>query len=655
MDREYTLSYIVNAGPAVEQLSTVRKTLWSIGESALESGAKLRVFAASLNKLEQDSKNTLASLEKTNAALSDISFHVKEATTDAAALGTGIGPVTKNITIMGEETAKSTASINSMAGGCISLYAGMQVFQLGSQLAQAFNDQLKAARDKLDELADKATETRDKMRELANLKGEDSPNNKVVGEAVSMGLEAGLTPEEATKFLEQFEGSSPAGRDKGNIDPKVEKQLAIEGMRFGARVKIQEATAGDLTGVLSQYGKIRSVEEGAGQLGAIAHGLNEGRGNLEPLAKTLLKTAGAIVDEDHGSIKSLPELAAFIGVASTASGTAASGTLARSAVGALRHFNIDPRTKRAKDKQTQALMDMNITPDMTTQQAMNAMAPALATADASGQGADIWLEQHGFNEKKERDALVLFSRNITGLNRRIDESKTSADGKAVIEQDHAFQTRSRVGISRQTKAEKASQDLLKGIAEEDEKLAREAGRTALHDQRKGEAHRNPLRNFLAKAETKITFQRPEEDTEAMNAFLDNLEAEGKKVGVDVGDMVQAAMHPGMTAEKRREIYGKTGRLSQESFAISPSILSKTIRAVEGAGGHPFDIKTRTQAQLQRLATTPENPGSPAAAPAAANKGVQDMVEEQRKTNEHLRQLKQGPGRGADAVAPGRKY
>ena len=51
---------------------------------------------------------------------------------------------------------------------------------------------------------------------------------------------------------------------------RVKREIAVEGARFSQRVNLNRKTAGEIAGVLTQFRRIESGEDTAGQLGRIA-------------------------------------------------------------------------------------------------------------------------------------------------------------------------------------------------------------------------------------------------------------------------------------------------------------------------------------------------------------------------------------------------
>jgi hypothetical protein len=114
------------------------------------------------------------------------------------------------------------------------------------------------------------------------------------------------------------------------------------------------------------------------RMGQVAMGLNQGRGNLEPLVRSLINTAGAVVGDGQG-VEDLGELAAVQGSASTHANPRESGTRVRWAVTALRDMT---------GPQGAYLESVGIKAGMRHIQRLEKIKDDVLKADASGEGGD---------------------------------------------------------------------------------------------------------------------------------------------------------------------------------------------------------------------------------------------------------------------------
>lgn len=602
MIRDYTLVYQVDTKQATAALAGITSAIANVGQHARASVVDLSAFEAELRQTTTAAAAAAKEARETQAKIWGIGRASVAATADVTALTTAIqsaGVATAGMVPHINTASTGFQGMSQSLGGVLTKW---ELFGYGVQLAQQFGQYINAARERLQELGEQAIETRDTMRELANLKGAPAPDDAVVADAVVMGLDAGLTPTEALEFLEQFEGSAPTGRDKERIAPAVERPLAIEGMKFGARVKLDARTAGDLTGVLAQYGRIGSVEQGAGMLGRIAFGLNEGRGQLEPLARSLIKTAGAIVDEDGGTVEDLGDLAAILGVASANATPDRAGTQVRNAVKGLRHFKLDSNGKPSDD-QTQALTDLGISPELGFIDALRRIVPTLRGADAGGAGADTWLRQHGFDNEDQIQGLVQLSRNMEAVETRLGKSRAMTDGKSVVAANEAFRKNTRTGQARDLKARAAAMDWEVGRGEEVKVMGRMAGVEFMRLQGRLGGLDDKARQWLKDGGGTLPGigAKPAAISEAEDAFLDHLWGEALRLGV-LDKEVEIA-------RRNRIERGYSGREAIDDVqkfgfgSIDSPHLSDIVNRVQKAGGNPFGTAKGVR---QRVALSGKN-------------------------------------------------
>jgi hypothetical protein len=390
---------------------------------------------------------------------------------------------------VGNAVEQAGKQAKESSGGMLTMSAAMgdvnMAMMAGVQALGDFGGVANSVRDHIKELAIDTMNLRDKMRELANLGGKSGPDNEVVGETVKMGMKAGMMPDDMRKYLEQYEGSSPAGVQKGHIDQKTKEELALEGAKFANRVKISPATGGDLAGVIPQYTDLTKDKDGKatrqqdrvkiamGQMGRVAYGLNEGRGNLEPLVRSLLNTAGAVVG---GPVEDLAELAAIQGVASTHANPREAGTRVRQAVRALRDTS-GPAGLAMKNT-------MKIGDQDTHLQRLEKVKTYLDKAEKNGKGGDIALREMGFSDDDEIRAIVEEVHDLDIIKQRIEKGRANVTGENVMKANDEFQQKDRAGIRRKQMATKAGQEFLIGEGNERFEMAKEAAEQQLRSEGK---------------------------------------------------------------------------------------------------------------------------------------------------------------------------
>lgn len=260
---------------------------------------------------------------------------INAATTGLKSVGVEARSVSKSIRSAGASTRRFGGALGGLA-------ARIAVFQGLKTAIEGAGQALKDAREAADQGGRKNLDLRDTYRELANLQGKAGPDNEVVAGALRFRLATGATDQEANDSLRRFEGGLPAavaaGNIQGNSTSGVAGDFFKEAVRTSNRVGIDGGTAGLLASKIAQTTKVPDVETGLSQFGTIVDLLNRGDGDLSPLTKSLVNTAGGLVGGKGGAFQGLPQLAAALEVASLNAGPAAAGTRVRQAVTALGRF-----------------------------------------------------------------------------------------------------------------------------------------------------------------------------------------------------------------------------------------------------------------------------------------------------------------------------
>jgi hypothetical protein len=304
----------------------------------------------------------------------------------------------------------------------------------------------------LEETAKSNLKLYESLRELANLKNKDAPE-KAAPDVLSFMTKTAMNQKESVAFLEQYEGSAPAGRQKGNLAGIDEAKLAQMGAQTAIRFGVDAQTAGDLTGVASQYGKIDSIQQAAGKQEAFFNGLNEGRGKVATLSKSALGISGALVDsEDGGRIKDMASLGVITGVASTVSkGASGAGAVVTQANRLLR---------KASDTKK-----FGITDDMDFETALKTIAPHV-----SGAGGDKKLIDAGFSNSTDRKSVIAMSRQYGVLKDRMAKVDTPEEimalGASNAAKNAAF-LQTKVGRDRMSQNTQALADAVRGTGREE--------------------------------------------------------------------------------------------------------------------------------------------------------------------------------------------
>ena len=331
-------------------------------------------------------------------------------------LATATGNLGGNLKVTSEAGTEAKASFGGMVGA-------MMAIQAADVVVQAIGDSIRAAREDTEGWAEDVLKLRDELRELANLQGKPGADNQVVAKHLEMRVETGMSSNEARKFDEQFRGSLPLAKDKDGINDEVAGKLATDVGRLAVRTGLDGGTAGDLAGSLGMFGKIEDAEVGLGRTQVIVDQLNDGRGNLTPLTKELMKDAAATVGPGQ-AFGSLEERAAAISTSTALGAIGRSSTRINQAMAGLSGFT---------ENQGDALRIHGIkdTDDFVTR--IRKIAPLVRHAQREGIDATGYLVENGFTNQTEAKAIVGFVNNYEALKRRTDqvkESKDAPDAKA---------------------------------------------------------------------------------------------------------------------------------------------------------------------------------------------------------------------------------
>lgn len=296
--------------------------------------------------------------------------------------------------------------------------------------------------EKIHQEAVKAAEAtlamRDNLRMEAVLMGAPTADTASLQKALALRAATGLGEQEASDLTRQFYGSLPVGLQKGNITPQVAHDLLTQVGVTQARAGGDAGTRGDIAGILGQFGKVGSVEQGLGQLESIRQGLTAGRGDDPILTRQLLKVAGSIVKEG-GTVGSLSELAAVIGVTSLSAGPEEAATRAEQLNRGLR----SGQTKHMKGKgaissQADYLKSLGIGEKDTLESSLAKIVPDIRKAQEAGRAPDVYLAERGFRSSEERRALIETVENYDVLKIRLEQARKASSGADEVAKNKAY-------------------------------------------------------------------------------------------------------------------------------------------------------------------------------------------------------------------------
>ena len=196
--------------------------------------------------------------------------------------------------------------------------------------------------------------------------------------------------------------------------------------------------------------------------------MNEGRGNLTPLAKSLADTAGGLVNEG-GTVKSLSDLAAILGVASQGARPRTAGTRIRQAFHGLDRFDGERGEFMAKQ---------GIKPGDELLTRLHAIAPFVEKDRAT---ASNRLYESGLHNVAENRAIIQLVDNLKVIDQRIAKSRAIAgDGSTVLAANADFLANSKAGRARVGKATLEAGKFIQGREGENLRAARLAAEGELH-------------------------------------------------------------------------------------------------------------------------------------------------------------------------------
>lgn len=292
-------------------------------------------------------------------------------------------------------------------------------------------------------------------RQVAALMG--MAPEKATPELARFVSQTGMTAAEADQFIQQFIGTQEAGLEKKNITEAVNKELMLKAGQMGARLGGDQGTRGELAGILSQFGPIRTAREGLAQMEAIRQALTAGRGEDTPLTRELLATAGAMVREGGGGIRSVVEQAALIGVTSLAGGQGRAGERAEQ----LARFARGTTAQQIKKLRER----FGVTEQMNLEERLNVIMPQL---QAISQFRDVqtFLTEEGLaNEETGRAAVELMG-NFGVFQERMEKARRAmmAGGGAVEAENLAAQQRP-LGVTQLGESREFAVQALRGRAE----------------------------------------------------------------------------------------------------------------------------------------------------------------------------------------------
>jgi hypothetical protein len=270
-----------------------------------------------------------------------------------------------------QDRATSTARefLSAAADASMTLLGMEQAGQVVGTIGAAFEQ----AATRAEGATQAAKEYFASLRGEASLKGEPGVTSSILSSNLLTRFRTGMTGDEASAFVQMFEGSLPAGMQKNNITREVADEFAVAAAEMLTRQGADPETRGDLAGMVANFQRVGSAGEGLAALEAVRVGLTEGRGYDKPLTDALLQVAGQFVsDAGTGMVPTLPELSAMIGVTSLSAGAGAAGTRVEQLVRML---------QGSTTEQMDFLKAWGVTSDMNVLERLDVIAPKMAMID----------------------------------------------------------------------------------------------------------------------------------------------------------------------------------------------------------------------------------------------------------------------------------
>jgi hypothetical protein len=388
---------------------------------------------------------------------------------------------------------------------------------------------------------------RDSVRELKGMQGAGTTTDDVIVDLMELRAKTGLKQEEARQFSEQFKSGIFTAEIAGNLGAPgkaredLEEGIMEETALFAARNGIDLQAAGTLAASILTAGPVKSKEEYATRLARTTQGAVEGQGNLSPFATALTRSIaefGTMADEEgkgSGKIGNPEDVGILLGVMSTASGSpmVASRMLNQGLRGL---FSFEG--KQGDFLQNQA----KIKPTDDAMTAMRKIQPFLARAERSGEGADYFLQQQGFGNERERNALAYLSRNLGVAEERIARIHGGTFGADASKLNHEF-LGSKEGQNRLAGVQADLGRVSRGLPEE----GVEAARLAAEGRLRAEGNIDTTgTNFVDRIGSILSFggvtgRQKRVDDEVRGQLL----GEAERVGVDAG-----ARFPGRSVDPK---------------------------------------------------------------------------------------------------------
>ena len=442
----YTVQYLADPSAFVAGARQVEAAVRGVDAAVTDGKKNLKGM---FGPAARSASNAARKIGELNAAMTGVAPAAGAATSSMKGLGGAAAGASKKADVFAQLTNGWVTQAMLVAKAWDAAAGALNIYVKASEDAKRHQNQ--GAQTGLD--------MRGKAREYATLLHKPEVDDEVMKGLFAVAQAGGSVFDKALQFSSQFEGSVPAGEQKGHITAAQKEALKGEGLAFGNRIGLDEKAAGDLTGVIPQYvdmtkdekGKPLTTEQGVdkalGQLNAMTAGLMDGRGEITTLARSEVGAAAGMLAAGH--VTDHAEMGALAGVASTFSKSASgSGTavkqmdrLVNESLDEAGEFNksigvADAKGDPAKLRVLKAHID-----------AQRSAAPDPSKFDPKG-----YLQSKGFHNDTELDSTLAFLENLGVLDQRIEKGRAAAkDGKSVRAANQRYRS-SLVGQDRQGRA-----------------------------------------------------------------------------------------------------------------------------------------------------------------------------------------------------------
>ena len=567
------------AGQALRTYAGFQRLLKSnfegINEEMFKLAAGQRTFQGFMKAIEGAQRKAYGlkmNLEEANLALNGL-----------VVTGSQLSSVAGGIGGVGSATAGATSQTKGLTAGMGGFLAKMVGFSVAVTAAHAFGDGMREAREQAEKSAETVLKLRDGLRELANLQGKGVVDNATLARTVEIRRASGMSDVEAATFQKQFRGSFPLAEKKGNIDLKTGNLIATEVARTATRVGLSAHTAGDLAGSIGSFGKINSHVQGVGQIQQIIDQLNDGRGDLTPLVKELMKGGFSTVGQGN-AFHSISERAAGLRVTTGIVGNAGQASTAMgAAIRGLTGFS-------KAQGETLSAYGVKSGQDLPTM--LEKIAPLIENAEKRGANASAALADAGFGNKTDRDAIIGLVKNRAVFRTAIDEvreedgsdAKAVKAGKRAYALNREFYSEDKGAQNRVAEANLTGATVLRGLETEDLTIARKNARADLVREKKLDT---PLANANIKVRNLLAvspISGADYEQDLVDARVrENAERSAKRVGVNY---------------QRAGFSFDAGTKTQEELRLNSAAIRKE-------GGNPLGDSAELGKKLDRIAEAVE--------------------------------------------------